>query len=407
MTSVLPSELLWDPSNSAHIQDPYPAYANLRANAPLWRHPFAWVLSTAADIDVALRDRRLLNHGLEGQILTARQTADVVSPVGDTTREHQKPWLLFQSGDHHSLMRRLLNRGFSASSLERVRPDVHRVVDGLVSRVRDEQSFDFIEEFAVALPVTMICELFGVPEEYRSSLRDLLGPLGRTMAAVPVTADAMRGVDQAVATFEDAMRVLIAERRAAPADDMISLLVGDQGDAVMNEREVISNLGVLLFAGHETTVGLLGNGLLALMRNPEQRQALTQEPALAANAVEEMLRYDAPAQRVARVVHEPIEFQGTVLDRGDLLWLLLGSANRDPRAHQDPDKFDVARSEPKPLSFGKGPHFCIGAPLARMEAQIAFPALLPAIADFDMVTDEIAYNPTATLRAPAELWLGR
>ena len=399
-------DLLWDPSNPEHIQDPYPAYEVLRTQAPLWRHPFAWVLSRSVDIEVAIKDRGLLNHGLEGQILISRLTEEIVPPLGDITSRHQRPWVLFQSGDHHSLMRRLLNRGFSASSLERIRPEVHRVVDELTARVVDEPTFDFMEQFALALPITMISELFDVPEELRASLKDLLGPLGLTMAAVPVTAPVMQQVDEAVATFEEAMSVLIAERRANPGDDMISLLVGDKAEGVMSDRDVLSNLGVLLFAGYETTVGLLGNGMLALMRNPEQRELLTNDPGLIDNAVEEMLRYDAPAQRVARVVHEPIEFHGQVLERGDLLWLMLGSGNRDPDVYVEPEKFDVQRRDPKPLSFGRGPHFCIGAPLARMEAQIVFPAILPVIARYELAS-EVSYNPSATLRAPTELILSR
>jgi cytochrome P450 len=400
-------ELLWDPAKADHIRDPYPAYEILRTQAPLWRHPYAWVLSTMQDIEPALRDRRLLNHGLEGELLTGRQTSDITPPIGEVTRRHQNPWLLFQSGEHHALMRRLLNRGFSASSLERVRPEVHRVVGELTARLREKPCFDFIEEFAVALPVTMISELFAVPLEMRPMLRQLLGPLGRTMAAVPVTAAVMTEVDQAVAAFEDAMGTLIAERRLRPSDDMISLLVSDHADGVMAERDVLSNLGVLLFAGYETTVGLLGNGLLALLRHPGQRELLLADPGLTPNAVEEMLRYDAPAQRVARVVHEPVEVRGRVLERGELVWLMIGSANRDPEAHVAPERFDVRRTNPKPLSFGKGAHFCIGAPLARMEAQIAFPTLLPAIRGYELVDDEVQYNPTATLRAPARLWLGR
>jgi cytochrome P450 len=406
MTTAAPEELMWDPGNPGHIADPYPAYVALRETAPVWRHPYAWVLTRYADVEPGLRDRRMLTHHLDGETLIARLADGVTPPVGESTRRHQRPWVLFQSGEHHALMRRLLNRGFSASSLERVRPAVHRVVDGLIERVRDEQRFDYIERFAVALPVAMICELFGVPDELRPMLRDLLNPLSRTMAAVPVTTEVMRGVDRAVDNFEDAMRTLIAERRANPSEDMISLLVSDDADGVMSERDVLSNLGVLLFAGYETTVGLLGNGLLALLRNPEQRAALASEPELTSNAVEEMLRYDAPTQRVARVVHAPFELHGETLERGDLVWLMLGSANRDPAAHDDPDRFDVRRSQPKPVSFGKGPHFCIGAPLARMEAQVAFPALLSALSNFEL-SGEIGYNPTATLRSPAQLWLER
>lgn len=406
MTTTAAGDLIWNPADAEHIRDPYPAYARLRETAPVWRHPYAWVLSAAADIEPALRDRRLLNHYLDGEILMARLTDDVVSPIGDVTHAHQRPWLLFQSGDHHALMRRLLNRGFSASSLERVRPAVHRVVNDLISRVRDEQSFDFIEHFALALPVAMICELFGVPDELRPVLRDLLNPLGKTMAAVPVTAVVMQEVDNAIERFEDAMRVLIAERRNAPSDDMISLLLSKDADGVMSERDVLSNLGVLLFAGYETTVGLLGNGLLALFRHPEQRALLTADSGLAANAVEEMLRYDAPAQRVARVAHDTLEIHGQVIERGELVWLLLGSANRDAAAHENADEFDIRRSKPAPVSFGRGPHFCIGAPLARMEARVAFPALTEALRDFELA-GEISYNATATLRAPSALWLAR
>jgi len=406
LTSVTSSELIWDPGNPELIADPYPAYDILRETAPVWRHPLAWVLTTYADVEPMLRDRRLLTHHLDGETLIAQLAREVTPPVGETTRRHQRPWVLFQSGEHHVLMRRLLNRGFSASSLERVRPAVHRVVKQLIADVRDETRFDYIEKFAVALPVAMICELFGVPDELRPTLRDLLNPLGRTMAAVPLTTEVMAEVDRAVDNFEDAMRVLIAARRAAPSDDMISLLLSEDADGVMSERDVLSNLGVLLFAGYETTVGLLANGLLALLRNPDQRARLVAEPELTDNAVEEMLRYDAPTQRVARVVHEPVEVRGVQLDRGDLVWLMLGSANRDPLAHQNPDRFDVGRRNPRPVSFGKGPHFCIGAPLARMEAQIAFPALLDALGPFHLA-EEPEYNPTATLRSPAELWLSR
>jgi pimeloyl-[acyl-carrier protein] synthase len=400
------AELIWDPADARHIADPYPAYSRLRREAPVWRHPYAWVLSRRADVEPALRDRRLLNHGLGGENLLEKLMDGLTPPVGERTRAHQRPWILFQSGSHHSLMRRLLNKGFSPASLERARGTVVEVVDDLVDRIRDEPRIEFMESVAVSLPVTMISELFAVPEELRPSLRNLLNPLSRTMTGVRMTDQVVTEVDRVVADFEDAMRELIGHRRLNPGDDMISLLVGDN-DAFVDESEVISNLGVLLFAGYETTAGLLGNGLLALLRHPEQRALLRNEPDLVPNAVEEMLRYDAPAQRVARVVHEPVEIGGQQIDRGELVWLLIGAANRDEDVWDDAATFDIRRPSPQPLSFGKGAHFCIGAPLARMEAQIAFPKLLTALGSYELDADPVVFNPSATLRAPSELWLTR
>jgi cytochrome P450 len=265
---------------------------------------------------------------------------------------------------------------------------------------------EFVDSIAVSLPITVICEPFAVPAELQPSLRNLLNPLARTMGGTTMNDAAITEVDAAVSEFEAAMRDLIAHRRNHPGNDMISLMISDDG-AFADERDIVSNLGVLLFAGHETTVGLLGNGLLTLLRHPEQRDQLRREPELAPNAVEEMLRYDPPAHRVARVAHETVEIRGQRIERGELVWLMVGAANRDEDEWDDAASFDIHRPSPRPLSFGKGPHFCIGAPLARMEAQTAFPAVLKALAGYELETDQVVYNPSATLRAPRELWLTR
>jgi len=406
VSDVLDEQLIWDPADPGQIADPYPAYVRLRSEAPLWRHPSAWVLSRYADVEPALRDRRLLTHGLQGENLLETLMEDLTPPIGERTRTHQRPWLLFQSGQHHTRMRRALSTGFGPKSMAQARHRVAAVVDDLVDRVRDEPRIEFVDSIAVSVPITVICELFDVPAELRPSLRNLLNPLTRTMLAVPMTDDSIADVDAAVADFEDAMRELIAVRRKRPGDDMVSLMVHGE-DAFVEERDVLSNLGVLLFAGYETTVGLLSNGLLALLRHPEQRAALLREPGLVPNAVEEMLRYDAPTQRTARVVHEPVEIRGRRIERGELVWLLLGSANRDEDRWENASSFDIRRRSPQPLSFGKGPHFCIGAPLARLEAHLAFPKVLEALEGYELETDPVAYNPSATLRVPRELWLAR
>jgi cytochrome P450 len=250
--------------------------------------------------------------------------------------------------------------------------------------------------------------LFDMPADHRGALHGLLEPLGRTMTGVPLTTSEMVEIDAAVARFEEIIGDLVAARRKRPGDDLLSMLVSPDVDgSVLSDDEVVANAGILLFAGHETTIGLFGNGLLALLRNQAQRELLREHPEMVKNAVEELLRYDAPAQWVGRVAHEQLEYRGQRIEPDELVWVLIGSACRDEDAYERADALDLRRPDIRALSFGRGPHLCIGAPLARLEAHIAFPRILDALADFELASDEIRYNPSSTLRCPADLPLAR
>jgi pimeloyl-[acyl-carrier protein] synthase len=408
MSSPVSDTTVWDPRDPAVVADPYPAYRRLRAETPIWRNEFAWVLSHHADVQEALRDSRLGTVGRDGKN-PKDLTAGVPPPTGDRTRAHKGRWVLFQHAEQHFALRRLLNKGFSGSSLELLRPTIEALVDRLLDEVRAEQSFDFISRFAVPVPVTMISEMFGMPDEHRAELHGFLEPLGRTMTGVPLTADELRDIDAAVERFEAVIADLVAERRKHPGDDLLTMLIttGPDDDGALTLDEIVGNAGILLFAGHETTVGLLGNGLLALLRNPEQRGILRSRPGLVRDAVEELLRFDAPVQWVGRIAHERLEYQGEVIEPDEFVWVLIGSACRDQAVYERADELDVQRADVRALSFGRGPHLCIGAPLARLEAQIALPRILDALDGFDLATDDVPYNPSSTLRCPAELHLTR
>jgi cytochrome P450 len=401
-------ELVWNPSDPRVVADPYPAYRWLRAVAPVWRNEFAWVLSRHADVHDALRDPRLGTVGRDGKN-PKDLTAAVEPPVGDRLRAHKGRWVLFQHAADHLSMRRLLNQGFTAASLHALRPTIEALVDRLLDDVRDETSFDFISRVAVPVPITMISEMFDMPHEHRGALHGLLEPLGRTMTGVPLNTDEMKDVDAAVVRFEDIIGDLVSVRRKQPGSDLLSLLLAPSSEdgSVLSDEDVIANAGILLFAGHETTVGLFGNGLLALLRHPTQRRNLREHPDLVKNAVEELLRYDAPVQWVGRVAHERLEYGGEVIETDELVWVLIGSACRDDSAYERADELQLDRPDPKVISFGRGPHLCIGASLARLEAQIAFPRILEVLRDFDLATDDVAYKPSSTLRCPAELVLTR
>ncbi|MFC8717319.1 cytochrome P450 [Kitasatospora sp. NPDC057198] len=368
----------FDPRSAAFVAHPYPAYAALRERAPVQYHPPTgqWLVSRYADVNALLRDRRL------GRTYTHRFTHEEFGrPAPDPAHEPfhtlNDHGLLDLEGPDHARIRRLVAKAFTPRTVESLRPTVRRLAGELVDGLLAAGGGDLIAEVAEPLPVAVIAEMLGIPEADRHRLRPWSADITGMFELHPGPETARRAVTASL-EFSAYLRELIRHRRAAPGPDLISALVlaAEDGQA-LSEQEVVSTCVLLLNAGHEATVNTTGNGWLALFRNPGQLARLRGAvDELLPTAVEELMRYDTPLQMFERWVLDDIEVAGTRIPRGAEVALLFGSANRDPARFTDPDRLDLGRTDNPHLGFGAGIHFCLGAPLARMELTESYGALL-------------------------------
>jgi cytochrome P450 len=363
----------FDPWSPAFVADPYPAYDELRADRPVsWFEPTGqWLVARHDDVNALLRDRRLGRSYLH--VATHAEMGRPEDP------EYLAPfWHLIRNGmldlepPDHTRLRRLVSSVFTPRRVEALRPTVQRLADGLADAFVAKGGGDLIAEVAEPLPVTVIAELLGVPEADRPLLRPWSADICGMYELNPSRETADVAV-RACIEFSDYLRGLARARRADPRDDLISALAGVDG---LTEDELIGTCVLLLNAGHEATVNVTGNGWWSLLRNPAALAALRADPALIGTAVEELMRYDTPLQMFERWVLEDLEVAGVTIPRGAEVALLFGSANRDPSVFAEPGRLDVARAPNPHISFGAGIHFCLGAPLARMELACSFGALL-------------------------------
>jgi cytochrome P450 len=290
--------------------------------------------------------------------------------------------------------------------VELLRPRIQGIVDGLLDRVASAHSMDLIEDFAYPLPVVVICELLGVPVEDQERFRGWGLDIARGLDAILLPPDSE--VAQRSAASRRALtqyfRELIAERRTAPRADLLSGLIAaeERGDT-LSEEELLATCTLLLIAGHETTVNLVGNGTLALLRHPDQRRRLRENPELIGSAVEELLRYDGPVQRTARIPSEDVVIGGRTIGKGEMVLPFIGAADRDPAHFPLPDRLDITRADNRHIAFGWGIHFCLGAPLARVEGQIAINTLVQRLPKLALATEVPEYRQSLTLRGLAAL----
>lgn len=356
------SRLLAELTTMVGREDPYPRYDRLRDIAPLVRaDDGALVVTRHADCVAVVRDARL------GHLPT-----DMLGFVGLADwAEHPSLYTLFSSmltlnPPEHTRLRRLVSGTFTARRVQMLRPAIERMVADLLDDLTGET--DFVGAFAFPLPVNVIGELLGVPAADRSRFQTLIRDWSQVVEVI--TPEVLAQADPAAATLREYLGGLAEERRRAPQDDLISALVAaeEAGDRLTHD-ELVTMAALLFGAGFETTTNLLGNGLVALLSHPEQAIG---DPA---SAVEELLRYDSPVQLTSRVAYEDVELGGTTVSAGERVVAYLGAGNRDPERFADPHRLDLNRRDNAPLSFGGGIHYCLGAPLARLEAQVAFPAL--------------------------------
>lgn len=379
----------------AQRDDPYPVYAALRSAAPVYRSDVFeedWVLSRYDDIATVLAHR------------AAAASPDFERGWGDLPPGQAGPALevlsrvlLFMDGDEHARMRRLINKAFTPRAVERLRGRVVEVADQLLDGMAERGGGELIEDFAFPLPVTVIADMLGIPPGDHADFRrevPKLTPLLELGSGPEVMAKA----GEALWFFAAYFLPLFEERRTAPADDLITALVHAEVDGEhLDPMDVLMTCVLLLGAGHETTMNLLGNGLLALLRHPDQLALVRDGAVEPAAVVEELLRYDPTVQLTVRRVLEPVELGGQTIEAGNELLLLLAAGNHDPAHVPHPDRLDVTRTDVRHLSFGHGPHFCLGAALARLEAEVAIPLLLRRLPDLRL-DGEAHFRPTTTLR---------
>jgi len=391
----------FDPFSPEFRDDPYPSYRAMRDAGPVIRTPFGSLMVTRYEpVDRILRS---------SMFRTPRGYRDANDPAGPSRFDpagplalHRRHWLLFQSGDAHTRLRKLLAEVFTLRAVQALVPRIECLVDALLAPALECGSIEVIGELAYPLPATVICELLGVPEGDREQNRAWAAAIAPTLD--PIASDAQIAAAEAAMDEWDAYtRGLMAERRRKPGHALLDAMLAVEEDGTrLTSDEIAANTTFLFLAGHETTTNLIGNGLFALLRHPDQLAALRADPGLVRDAIEELLRFDSPVQFTARVAVETTQIEGVEVEAEHPLLLALGAANHDERRYNAADTLDVRRRDVKPLSFGGGIHYCLGAALARAEAKAAFERLVSHTREL-VLAERPEWRPGINLRALTRL----
>jgi cytochrome P450 len=388
---------LFDPVFKA---DPYPTYARLRSSAPVHRATLpdgrgVWLITRYEDVLAVLKDERFVKNWRSA--LTPEQRAEI-PPIPEVMKPLSQNMLDTDPPDHERL-RALVSKAFTPRLIERMRPRVQAIADGLLDAVQDRGGMDLIDDYAFPLPITVIAELLGVPAEDRNNFREWSDAAVSGNASQEYLEEILIPHMQA---FTDYLRALFEEKHANPRDDLVSALVqAEEAGDKLSEDELLGMVFLLLVAGHETTVNLIGNGVLALLQHPDQLRKLKDDPSLIKPAVEELLRYDGPVETsTERFAREDVDMGRTVIPRGEMVLVVLAAADHDPERFSDPDNLDITRTDNRHLAFGKGVHHCLGAPLARMEGQIAISTLLRRMPNLRLKgsPESLSWRPGMILR---------
>lgn len=381
-------------------------YARMREESPVHVQPGLdgetpiWFVTRYDDVVALLTDNERFVVDPKLALTPAELEAHVAELAAD---ERASENLLAKDGDDHRRLRRLVTKAFTPRIVEQLRPRIQQIADDLIDEVEERGSMELVDHFAFPLPITVIAELLGIPVEDQARFR-----VWSSNAVMPAFTPedrelARRRGDEFIAYLDD----LFAQRRAQPTDDLVTALVqAEDGGDTLSENELYSMVVLLIVAGHETTVSLITNAVYALLTHREQLAALRADPSLMASAVEELIRFDSPVERtITRWVAADTELGERTLRRGDLVIAVVGSANRDAERFADADTLDLARADNKHVGFGRGPHYCLGAPLARLEAEIALETLfrrLPTIR-LEIAENDLYWRPIPLFRSLAEL----
>ena len=382
----LESGVSYDPTSAGILSDPYDTYDRLRTQDPVHRMRLinGWVLTRYEDVDMVLRDHRRFSK--------------------NDGREDEYRSMLHHDPPDHTRLRSLVSKAFTPRAVRELHPRVQRIVDDLLNDLEGKDRFDIIESFAFPMPVTVIAEMLGVPAQDMDRFKDWSNDISLTIEP-SLREDQIRRVERASEELYAYFESIIEERRREPQDDMITALLNaeNEGDRLTHE-ELLGTLVLLLVAGNETTRNLIGNGMRALLKHPDQLRKLRGNPDLLDSAINELLRYDSPVQLDGRLVHSDVDVAGHRIRAGQRILCAIGAANRDPSAFAEPEKLDIERSESSHIAFGRGIHHCLGAPLAMLEARAAFSALLDRFSHIELVSDPV-YRKQVVLRGVEELWV--
>ncbi len=365
------------------LPNPYPFYDRLRTEDPVhWSERFgSWLLTRYADVTMALRDARLSANRTS---VFMKQLPEGMSQRLQPLRDHLATWMSHSDPPGHTRLRGLVSKAFTPGMVESMRSHIQEIVDELLFAVGDKREIDIIRDVAYPLPAAVISDMLGIPidgrEQFRRWAEDIMAFTGGGALALPRIAERAQ---KSLFEMYDYFGSLIRERRQHPQNDLISALtrIEEQGDR-LTEEDLLGLCDQLLTAGHDTTRNLIGNGMLALLENEDQLQKLRQDPSFTASAVEELLRFDSPLQRQTRVAKEDIQLGGHQIRKGQPVLSMLGAANRDPSRFENPNQLDICRHNNGHVAFGSGIHYCLGAPLSRLEGQIALGSIVqrfPAI----------------------------
>lgn len=394
------SGVTYYPLSPRVYRNPYPTYAKLRAHDPVHWNILSqsWVFSRYRDIETILRDHLRFSND-------ARHRRDS-RPFQSSAAYPRGPSMLFLDPPDHTRLRALVQQAFTPRAIEALAPRIRQIAEHLLDQIADPAAFEVMEALARPLPMIVMAELLGVPMDGRARFQMWSRQRARVLEPTITPREQQEAVWAANA-LDDFFLDLIEQRRAEPRDDLLSALVAAEaaGDRLTRD-ELLVMLRLLLVAGNETTTNLIGNGLLALVRHPDQLQLLRSDPGLMATAVEELLRYDAPVQVDGRTALADLEVGHRLIRKGQGIVLLIGSANRDPEVFSHPDRLDITRHETSPLAFGRGIHHCLGAPLARLEARIVFEVLLERLTEIHLLVPDPPFRDNVVLRGLRALPVG-
>jgi len=402
--------------------DPYPFYAQLRSQEPVhWDEEMGfWVLTRYADIAAIYNDHRFSRA--QGLMRGFQRLPESEQQIAEPVYHSFSKTMFYADPPYHTHLRGLMNDAFTPRRVEKLRPYIQRVVDDLLDAGQAKGQMDLIHDLAYPLPVMVIAELLGLPSQDRQRFKGWSDDLFAILGTVRHAPHLMERAAYSLTQMTEYITALSHERRQQPRDDLLSALVsvvdneealacphhdsaakssphsgsgrarGPSSTAHLTQEELVANINILLSTGHETTTHLIGNGILALLQNPDQLVKLQQQPQLISSAIEEMMRYENPVQITYRSAVEDVQMGGRQIRKGDLVNSILGSANRDLEKYTDPDRFDITRNEGRHLNFGLGIHFCIGASLVRLEAEIAFLTILRRFPNLQLTTEKLDWQ---------------